>query len=127
MTKPPQSSISFYKIAPNEIVTFGWNFTYILQDSEKLTVSAICENGNTYPVGPTDGVIPGTATEVAWDLHSWQVNNPGEPLAQGTYALTMWDNRGRNALPQPGLLRPYNNLKFALYTPQPYLPLDSGE
>src|SRR6267154_2116500 len=29
MTKPPQTAISFYKIAPNEIVTFGWNFTSI--------------------------------------------------------------------------------------------------
>ncbi|KAF5361957.1 hypothetical protein D9756_002785 [Leucocoprinus leucothites] len=127
MTKPPQSSTSFYKIAANEIVTFGWNFTFIAQNPDNITISAICDNGNTYPVGPTNGVIPGTATEVAWDLHSWQVNNPGMPLAQGTYTLTMWDNRGKSAVPMPGLMRPYNNLRFALYTPQPYIPLDGGE
>ncbi|KXN82353.1 hypothetical protein AN958_02662 [Leucoagaricus sp. SymC.cos] len=126
MTKPPQTATSFYKITPNEIVTFGWNFTYILQDSQHLTVSAICENGNTYPVGPTNGVIPGTATEVLWDLHSWQVNNPQQPLAQGAYTLTMWDDRGRLASPMPGMMRPYGNLRFGLYTPQPYIPLAAG-
>jgi hypothetical protein len=127
MTKPPQTAVSFYKIAPNEIVTFGWDFTSVLVDSQKLTVSAICENGNTYPVGPTDGVIPGTATEVLWDLYAWQINNPGQPLAQGTYTLTMWNERGKSAFPKPGLMRPYNNLRFGLYTPQPYAALDDGE
>ncbi|KAJ3575767.1 hypothetical protein NP233_g886 [Leucocoprinus birnbaumii] len=126
MTKPPQSSTSFFKIAPNEIVTFGWNYTYLIKHPENLTVSAICENGNTYPVGPSNGVIDGTATEVAWDLHSWQVNHPETPLAQGTYTLTMWDHRGSSARPEPGMIRPYNSLRFALYSPQPYTPLDSG-
>lgn len=127
MTKPLQSAVSFYKIASNEIVTFGWSFTNILQNPDKLTVSAICDNGNTYPVGPKDGIISGTATEVAWDLYSWQVNNPGMPLAQGTYTITMWDDRGKSAVPMPGLMRQYNNLRFELYTPQPYISLEDGE
>lgn len=126
MTQPPQTAVSFYKIAPSQTVTFGWNFTSVLQDSQSLTISAICENGNTYPVGPTDGVLPGTATQVLWDLHAWQTSNPQQPLAQGTYTLTMWDNRGRSALPRPGYMQPFDNLQFGLYTPQPYTPLASG-
>lgn len=127
MTQPLQTAVSFYKIAPSQTVTFGWNFTSVLQDSESLTVSAVCDNGNTYPVGPTDGVLPGTATQVLWDLYAWQENNPQQPLAQGTYTLTMWDNRGQSALPKPGLMQPFDGLHFALYTPQPYTPLASGK
>ncbi|KAF9443309.1 hypothetical protein P691DRAFT_797519 [Macrolepiota fuliginosa MF-IS2] len=126
MTQPPQTAVSFYKVAPSQTVTFGWNFTSVLQDSQSLTVSAICDNGNTYPVGPTDGVLPGTATQVFWDLYSWQSSNPQQPLPQGTCTLTMWDNRGQSALPRPGFMKPFNNLQFGLYTPQPYTPLASG-
>jgi len=126
MTQPPQTAVSFYKIAPSQTVTFGWNFTSLLQDSQSLTVSAICDNGNTYPVGPTDGALPGTATEVLWDLNAWQTKNPQLPLAQGTCTLTMWDNRGKTALPKPGLFQPFSNLQFGLYTPQPYTPLAEG-
>lgn len=68
-TQPPQTAAaSYYKIAPSNPVTFGWNFTSVLVYPTSLTVNAYCQsNGNTYPVGPTaaDGVIAGTATQVS--------------------------------------------------------------
>src|SRR5258705_10449207 len=87
ITHPPQTAVSFYKISPNQPVTFGWNMTSVIVTPTHLTASAVCDNGNTYPVGPSDGIIPGTASSVVWDIHSYQQNNPNKPLAQATYTL----------------------------------------
>lgn len=127
ITQPQQTATSFYKIASNEPITFGWNFTNVIASPTHLTVSAVCDNGNTYPVGPTDGIIPGTATQVVWDLQSYQDNNPSKPLAQATYTLNIFDERGPGAALKAGFMSPNSGLKFALYTPQPYTPLSSGE
>jgi len=126
MTQPPQTVTSFYKIAPSQVLTFGWNLTSLIATPTHLTVSAVCDNGNTYPVGPTDGIIPGTATQVTWDIFSYQQNHPNVPLAQGTYTLNIWDERGPGAVRRGGYLSPYNGLQFALYIPPSYTPLASG-
>ncbi|KAI0718392.1 hypothetical protein C8T65DRAFT_570743 [Cerioporus squamosus] len=125
ITKPPQTATSYFKIAPSNTVTFGWNFTNVLSTPTHLTVSAIGENGNTYPVGPTDGIIPGTATEVKWDLWSYQQAHSNLPLGPGSYVLHIWDDRGPGAARSPGLLQENSALQFALYTPLPYTPLQS--
>jgi hypothetical protein len=126
ITQPPQTTIAFFKIAQSQPITFAWNFSYVLSTPSALTVSAICENGNTYPVGPTDGKIPGTATSVVWDAYDWQQSNANSPLAQATYTLEIFDQRGPGSARAPGLLQPNNALKFALYTPQQYTPISSG-
>lgn len=126
ITQPPQTTIAFFKIAPSQPITFAWNFSYILSTPASLTVSAICENGNTYPVGPTDGKIPGTATSVVWDAYAWQQSNANSPLAQATYTLEIFDERGPGSARSPGLLQPNNAMRFALYTPQQYTPISSG-
>ena len=127
ITQPPQTTIAFFKIAPSQPITFAWNFSYVLSTPSSLTVSAICENGNTYPVGPTDGKIPGTATSVVWDAYDWQQSNANSPLAQATYTLEIFDERGPGSARSPGLLSPNNALRFALYTPQQYTPISSGQ
>jgi hypothetical protein len=127
ITQPPQTSIAFFKIAPSQPVTFAWNFSYVLSTPAHLTVSAICQNGNTYPIGPTDGIIPGSATSVVWDPYAWDQNNPNSPLPQATYTLEIFDNRGPGSARAPGLLQPNNALRFALYTPQSYTPIGSGK
>ena len=126
ITQPPETTVAFYKIAPSQFITFAWNFSYVLSTPSHLTVSAICENGNTYPVGPTNGVIPGSATSVVWDVYGWDQSNPNSPLAQATYTLEIFDERGPDSSRSPGLLQPNSGLKFALYTPQSYTPIASG-
>ena len=68
ITQPPQTATSYFKIAPSQpiCITFGWNMTSVIATPTHLTVSAVCDNGNTYAVGPTDGIIPGTATQVVY-------------------------------------------------------------
>ncbi|KAG2144112.1 uncharacterized protein EDB93DRAFT_544536 [Suillus bovinus] len=126
ITQPPQQSTSYFKIAQNQFITFGWNFSYIIATPTHLTVSAVCENGNTYPVGPTNGIIPGTATSVVWDPYTYQTNNPNLPLAQAKYTLEIWGDGGPDAVREPGVLTPNSALQFALYTPQAYTPINSG-
>ncbi|KJA22392.1 hypothetical protein HYPSUDRAFT_41019 [Hypholoma sublateritium FD-334 SS-4] len=126
ITQPQQTATSFFKIASGELITFGWNFTAVLATPTHLTVSAVCDNGNTYPVGPTDGIIPGTATEVVWDVWSYQQAHSATPLAQASYTLNIWDDRGPGASVKPGFLQENSALQFAMYTPQAYTPLASG-
>jgi hypothetical protein len=126
ITQPPQTATSFFKIAPGQLITFGWNFTSVLATPTHLTVSAVCDNGNTYPVGPTDGVIAGTATNVVWDPYAYDQANPSQPLAQAGYTLRVWDDRGPGAPRRGGYMQENNALRFALYTPQDYTPLNSG-
>ncbi|KAI0341495.1 hypothetical protein BDW22DRAFT_1332387 [Trametopsis cervina] len=125
ITQPPQTATSYYKIASGETITFGWNTSYILVTPTSLTVSAICQNGNTYPVGPSDGKIPGTATSVEWDLWSYQQAHPETPLAQLPYTLHIWGDNGPGAQRSPGVLQENNQLQFALYSPAAYTPLES--
>jgi len=122
ITQPPQTATSFYKIATNELVTFGWNMTSVIATPSTLTVSAVCENGITYPVGQ----VPGTATQIVWDVYSYQQANPNTPLAQASYTLEIFDERGLGAQARGGFMSPNTALKFALYTPQAYTPISSG-
>ncbi|KAF9041645.1 hypothetical protein BJ165DRAFT_1416198 [Panaeolus papilionaceus] len=124
-TQPPATVTSFYKIAPSQFITFGWNLTSLSVTPTKLTFSAVCENGNTYPVGPTDGVVA-LSGEVVWDVNSYQVANPDTPLVQAKYTLHVWDERGPNAPRRGGYFQHNSAVQFALYTPQPYTPLTSG-
>ena len=127
ITKPPQTATSFFKIAPSQPITFAWNMTSVIATPTHLTISAICDNGNTYPVGPTDGIIPGTATQVVWDVYSYNQANPNKPLAQATYTLSIWDDRGPGSMNRGGYLQPNSAVHFALYTPEPYTPISSGQ
>ena len=126
-TEPKTTSSAFYKIASDSPITFGWNFTSLIISPTSLTISAIGDNGRTYPVGPTDGVIAGDATQVVWDVYSYQQANPGNPLAVATYTLTMWDERGPTATRAGGMFNPTAALQFALCTPQSYTPIASGK
>lgn len=126
-TQPPARSTSYYKIAPSNPITFGWNFTFLRITPTSLTVSATCQGGNMYPVGPDeDGLIPGSATEVVWDMYSYQQAHPNTPLPQAMCNLRIAGEGGFDARERPGMLKPDTGMAFALYTPQPYTPLSEG-
>ncbi|KAF8211798.1 hypothetical protein K438DRAFT_1903610 [Mycena galopus ATCC 62051] len=127
ITQPPQTATSFFKIAEGNLITIAWNLTSVLATPTSLTLSAVCDNGNTYPVGPDpSGHVPGTATSVVWDVYSYNQAHPGTQLAQASYTLHMWDDRGPTGTPQAGYMSPNTALSFAMYTPQAYTPIASG-
>ncbi|KIY42844.1 hypothetical protein FISHEDRAFT_68294 [Fistulina hepatica ATCC 64428] len=126
ITKPPSTATSYYKIAEGNYVTFAWNMTSVYVTPTHLTVSAVCSaNGYTYPVGQ-NGTIAGTATQIVWDVWSYQENHLATPLAEATYTLTIWGDGGPSATASAGYMDSNDDLEFALYTPQAYTPLASG-
>ena len=95
-------------------------------------IASCSQNGNTYPVGPTnaaggvDNVIPGSSTEIVWSPHEYEQNGGNVPLAAATYRLQIYDERGPTAAQAGGRFSPYSGMEFALYRPQSYTPL-AGE
>ncbi|PVF94562.1 hypothetical protein CPB86DRAFT_788953 [Serendipita vermifera] len=128
-TQPPQTAApSYYKIAPDNPVTFGWNYTSVSHLPETLHVSAYCQfNGNSYPIGPTEssGVFVGAPTQVVWDPYAYEQAPGALPLAAAEYTLRIFDERGENIQIRGGYLTPYTGTKFSLYKPQAYTPLES--
>ncbi|KAF8918196.1 hypothetical protein CPB85DRAFT_1186950, partial [Mucidula mucida] len=126
ITQPLTTSTSYFKIASNNLLTFGWNFTSVLVTPTSLTVSAACENSNTYPVGDNSGVVAGDATQVVWDVYSYQTAHSDNPLPQGTCSLMICDERGYDATQAAGYMAVNSDLTFALYTPQAYTGIADG-
>jgi len=122
-TQPPSTaSPSFYKIAPNQQITFGWNLTSLFVTPTSLTLSAFCpDNANTYPIT----TIPATVSQITWDPYAQQQSAGALQFAQATYTVWVMDERGMGVGQKPGLFSPNNQLKFALYSPPPYTPLSS--
>ncbi|KAF9262214.1 hypothetical protein L218DRAFT_433525 [Marasmius fiardii PR-910] len=123
---PPQHSISIFKIASGLPITFAWNATGIKATPTSLTIAAVDESGFTYPVGPSDGKIPGGATSVVWDVYSYQHAHQSPTLREAMYTLQVSDDRGLGVAPKAGYLMPNQELRFGLYTPRPYTALASG-
>ncbi|KAJ3868005.1 hypothetical protein EV359DRAFT_33173 [Lentinula novae-zelandiae] len=123
MTQPPQASTSFFKIASGEVVTFAWSFSGVLATPTSLTVNAVGANSFTYSLTS----LPGTASSYIWTPYDYQQSHLATPLAQTTYSLQIFDDRGLGATTRPGYLSPNTALTFALYTPQPYTPLASWQ
>lgn len=130
VTQPIQTAeASYYKIAKGVEVTFGWNFTSVLQYPRTLTVQAYCsDNLNTYDIATN---LPGTATSVVWSPYNYsssvEASNPNLPqLIAASYRLMIYDERGLGVGASPGLMQPNTRVQFALYNPQAYTPLASG-
>jgi hypothetical protein len=144
ITRPvssPGADAALYKVAHGTPVTFGWKLSNVLATPTYLTVAAIA-GGRTYAVGGTGtlpdnvvfgtkagdpGIVDGTATQVVWDLDTYQSANPGAQLLQTMYTLSIWDDRGPQPTFRPGYMLPNAQFKFSLYTPQAYQSLDDGE
>ncbi|TYJ51762.1 hypothetical protein B9479_007654 [Cryptococcus floricola] len=131
VTQPPSSaSASYYKIAEDSWVTFGWNLTSLYVQPTSLTVIASCSsNGNTYPVGPTTSpynVFPGNTTQIEWNPWQWEQNPTQVAFAEATYVLSIWDERGAGAAATAGYMSPYSGTNFMMYRPAGYTSIADG-
>nr|ODN81387.1 hypothetical protein L203_05645 [Cryptococcus depauperatus CBS 7841] len=128
VTQPPSTaSASYYKIAKDSWITFGWNMTSLYVQPQSLTVIASCSaNGNTYPVGPTASpynVYPGNTTQVVWNPWEWEQNPTQVAFAEATYVLKIWDERGDASPRKGGYLSPYSGTQFMMFRPAGYTSL----
>lgn len=91
-------------------------------------MASCADNGNTYPVGPTNSpynTFPANTTEIVWNPWQWQ-NMPNQPpFAQATYTLQVWDERGTDAVRKGGYFYMYSGTRFGMYLPAAYTPLAS--
>ena len=108
-------------MAPDNEITFGWNYTSVYATPTSLTFDAIhTDSGNTY----TMGSVGGGDTSFVWDPYKYYTEGSQPPLAFSTYQLRVYDENGPSAAASPGSFMPNSNLRFALYKPQSYTPLD---
>lgn len=128
ITEPPQTAqASYYKIAPHETITFGWEFTSLKKTPSKLYVVASCsKNGNTYPIAPSPTGIPGDAKNVTWYPYGYHLDaqSHGDPdLVADKYRLVIYDDKGPDGVPKGGEFLTNNMLEFSMYFPRKYTPL----
>ncbi|GAA6050016.1 hypothetical protein JCM3770_001915 [Rhodotorula araucariae] len=124
LTPAATAGASYYKIAPDNAITFGWNYTSLYVTPTSLTFEARCSaNGFTYPVG----VVPGSQTSLVWDPYEYGQSPNAIPFAQASYTLRVYDERGADATAEAGRFNGNNAIiNFAMYSPAAYTPMSQG-
>ncbi|GAA5848757.1 hypothetical protein JCM9279_002934 [Rhodotorula babjevae] len=125
LTPAATAAASYYKIAQDNAITFGWNYTSLYVTPTSLTFEARCSaNGFTYPIS----VVPGAQTSLVWDPYAYAQSSPNAiPFAQASYTLRVYDERGADATAEAGRFNGNNAIiNFAMYSPAAYTPLAEG-
>lgn len=107
----------YYKFGQK--VTFEWNMTSVQVSPTNLNVEAYCTlNSHYYTVTAN---MSAQATKVVWDTE--KVMSEDIRLVQATYSLWIYDaSKPRSAAPTAGYLAAFNQLRFAMYQPNSYVP-----
>lgn len=124
ITPAPLAGPQLYKVG--EWVTFAWNYTSIKAYPSAVDILATCSaNAATYTLAVNQTVNKGGQT-VLWDTGAYQ-KTASVPLLTEKYTLLIYDSNepaGVSATARPGYLAVFNQLKFDMYTPQPYVKWD---
>lgn len=71
------------------------------------------------------GSVAGGDTTFKWDPYKYFTDSNDPPLVyHSNYQLRVYDENGPSAAAKPGGFMPNSNLRFALYKPGKYTPLD---
>jgi hypothetical protein len=114
----------YYKIG--DWVTFGWNYTSLVNPPSAVNVIATASAiNNEWTIAANLSFAP-TQT-VFWDTNQYKTQQ-GAQLALATYTLIIENANSSKATsaPEPGGLTQVGNYRFGMYPPQPYVPF-SGE
>lgn len=121
LTPSALAAASYYKIG--EHVTFAWNYTSLLVTPSAVNVLASCSlNSATYTISSNMSVEE--TGKVVWDTKKYQ-SNATVPLLTATYTLVIYDVDSEiDDIAGPGELSSQNQLRFGMYVPQSYTPLN---
>lgn len=110
----------YYKVG--DTVTFEWNYTSLSNTPSAVDVFATCSlNQATYTI--TSNMTVEATGRVLWDTGDQNEYTAGFPVA--TYTLYIHDAaRDPTQVASAGDLAAYNQLRFGVYTGQPYTPLN---
>lgn len=122
MLIPAATTTTYFKIG--DYITFAWNYTSLLTTPTAVNIMATCTmNHVLYPIAMNQTVSASTQA-VTWDTGKYQATAVGNPLLTETYTLVIYDAHSSiSATSQPGYLAPFKQYAFAMYVPQPYVPL----
>jgi hypothetical protein len=120
VTPAPFAPAEYYKIGDK--VEFAWNYTSLLATPRAIDVLVTCSaNQATYTISSNATFEPTGA--VVWDTKK---DSEGQGnLITETYTLVIHDSDEEiTAVPQPGHLGTFNQLRFGMYIRRAYLPRD---
>ncbi|KAI8048190.1 hypothetical protein BDF22DRAFT_746997 [Syncephalis plumigaleata] len=95
-----------------EVITFKWKYDDNLKFPPKnLTIQIAGPERQLVTIAAN---ISGDTTEYKWDTNEWDDTKSGPLLEYGRYQLVIFDERGKNALPEGGHLLVYRGTTFGL-------------
>jgi hypothetical protein len=117
---PTAGASQYYKVG--NTITFEWNYTSLSNTPSAIDVFATCSlNQATYTIASNMSVEE--TGKVEWDTGDQEQYTDGFPVA--TYTLYIHDaSRDPTQVAAAGDLAAYNQLRFGIYTGQPYTPLN---
>jgi hypothetical protein len=120
ITPAPLAPPEYYKIGDK--VEFVWNYTALLVPPKAIDVLVSCSaNQATYTISSNATFEP--TGSVVWDTKK-DVEGQRNLITE-TYTLVIHDSDEEiTAVPQPGHLATFNQLRFGMYLRRPYLPRD---
>jgi len=116
LTPAVTAATTYYKVGQN--ITFGWNYTSLLNEPKAIDVYVTCTaNSATYTIA--NNMSFQSSAKVVWDTLPEQTG--ANPLLTEHYKLVIHDAaKDVTDIASAGNLGAFQQLPFAMYTPQPY-------
>jgi len=116
LTPAVTAAKTYYKVGQN--ITFGWNYTSLSNEPKAIDVYVTCTaNSATYTVA--NNMTFQSSAKVVWDTLSEQTG--ANPLLTEQYHLVIHDAaKDVTDVAGAGNLGAFEQVTFAMYTPQPY-------
>lgn len=116
ITPPATAAKTYYKVGQN--ITFGWNYTSLSNEPKAIDVYVTCTaNSATYTVA--NNMTFQSSAKVVWDTLPEQTG--ANPLLTEQYHLVIHDAaKDVTDIAGAGNLGAFQQVQFAMYTPQAY-------
>ncbi|KAI9594652.1 hypothetical protein BDF19DRAFT_444416 [Syncephalis fuscata] len=112
MTEPQARENYTPRYRLGETITFKWKYDDNLRFPPKnLTILVAGPDRHQVTLAAN---ISGDTTEYKWDTNTWDDAKSGPLLEYGRYQLIIFDERGKDALPDSGRLLVYRGTTFGL-------------
>lgn len=109
---PKFNFILRYRIG--EKINFAWKYDENVKIKPiNITLEVAGKDRNYYPLAVN---VSGSTNKFLWDTSKWDPAN-GPLVEYNNYQVILYDERGRDALPEAGRLASYRGTSFALINP----------
>lgn len=102
-----------------EKVMIKWKFDNNTQSLPTNMTLALLLASDTRQTAGLLANLTGAPKEYEWDTSKWDAQKNGPLMIDTVYNLGIWDQRGKDATPEPGYMMPNQDLRFTLYQSGP--------